>query len=103
MTSELKQKVAQNIREAFAGMGHSINIFPGDFRTANGFWRRVDVYRWQIYGDFYNKDAGRYQRIEISSWDTLSACARKGMTVTPPGSLFSSWEANAVEHEKATA
>lgn len=101
MASELKERVAQNIRDAIAEMGFSINIFPGDFRVVSGFWRRVDVFRWQVYADLY--DGSRWTRIEISSWDTLSACARKGMTIRAPGYLVASWEADAAEPQKAAA
>lgn len=93
--SELKQKVAQNLRDAFAKEGIVINIFPGDFRTADGFWRRVDVYRWQIYVDMFTND--RWQRVEVSSWDNLTDCAKKGLTVYQSrlNEFMYVWEADA--------
>ncbi len=90
--SEIKQRVAQNIRDAFAATGIACNVFAGDFRTADGAWRRADVYRWQIYVDINR--GGRWERVEVSGWDTLKDCARKGMEVHQNETMLSKpWEA----------
>lgn len=90
--SELKQRVAQNLRDAFEARGIACSVFPGDFRTADGFWRRVDVYRWQIYADIFRN--GRWERVEVSGWDPLKDCARKGLTVEQNQYMLSKpWEA----------
>ena len=94
--SALKKKVAHLLRDEYEKLGIMCNIFPGDFRTADGFWRRVDVFRWQIYVELYCADR-KWRREEISSWDTLTECGRHGITIdySNRGGILHSWEAHA--------
>jgi len=102
--SQLKQKVAQLIRDEFDRMGIRANLFAGDFRTADGFWRRVDVYRWQIYLELYHPEQviegevvpGRFKRDELCCWESLTDCAKRGISISlnPSGSFSKVWEAD---------
>lgn len=96
--SDLKERVAQNLRDAFKARDLLCNVFPGDFRCVEGFWKRADVYRWQIYVDLW--DGIHWQRVEVSSWATLKECARKGMTVDPPNFNRNGWEADPFEEKR---
>lgn len=92
------------IRDEIKADGHECNIFPSDFRVAQGFWRRVDVYRWQIYVEINDLASGRFIREEISRWDTLTDCGRHGIEIDVNHSNgFSSWiEAHAKYPAKQT-
>lgn len=99
--SELAERLAQRIRDTFASMGYVATIGACNFRPVIGFWKRVDVYRWQVYMDIAKK-GGRFQRIELSSWDTMTECVRNGLSISPPHSLESSWEAHAADSPSST-
>lgn len=98
LRSELKDRVAQKIIDEFERLGFGCILYPGDFRTADGFWRRCDVYRWQIYVQLAEVGGnGRWDQVELSSWDTLTACGRHGIEISFKGHLgsFGNWEADA--------
>lgn len=84
--SVLAENIAQKIRDAFQEMGIQCSLFAGDFRTADGFWRKVDVYRWQIHVQLYVNEM--WIQAEVSSWASMSMCRRGKLVIERDGYLW---------------
>ena len=80
-----RARTAQRLEAALRAEGFDAVVDPSSLRPAQGYWRtdyRADVQRWE--GSFKIKNppewGNPYRTIMVSSWDTMTDCAR-GLTI----------------------
>lgn len=82
-------KILERLRRSIEDQGFS-NV---ELRPATGHWRTsvmADVHRWDGFGTsggLHGVPAG--SRVTFSSWDTMTACVRRGIEISRDGA---SWQ-----------
>lgn len=76
-------KLAVKLREAFLRCRFGeLDISPSEFMFVSGGWKKLDVYRWEVWANLTRPD-GFKLRVSIGSYDTMSDCVKKeGVDIT---------------------
>jgi hypothetical protein len=75
----LRQRLAKAIVQAFANEGVTVRCDPKNLYPAQGRWRsdfRMDVRRWEGSLELQVAESGGFLRMNVESWDTMTACIR---------------------------
>ncbi len=72
-------------------------------RPAQGAWRtdeRLDVYRWEGYGEISYSKGERWIGFSVDSWDTMTRSLRYGFTIEGAHRRSLAWEVHSKEPVK---
>lgn len=72
--SKLKERAIKIIRERFPEW----EVYEDDIDCVTGFWKRVDVYRWQIHFRLKKRDSRDREILRsVGCWETLSSFVKE--------------------------
>jgi len=82
--SENCVKLAQKLRDGFERDGFGkLLISPTEFFFVSGFWKKMDVYRWEVWCELIRPDSCLV-RIHIGSMYCVKDCVKKhGVDIRP--------------------
>lgn len=71
-------KLAEKLRDGFERCGFGrLDISATEFDFVSGGWKKLDVYRWEVWAELTRPD-GYIGRVTIGSYDTLADCVKSG-------------------------
>ncbi len=94
----IRSRLVDRLLDAFTAQGLHAAIADDDLQPAQGHWRTspyADVYRWEGY--IHIDD--RYGAQHLVCWDTMTECAKRGVTVEWDQSIMA-WEVDALPRAK---
>lgn len=76
--SENSEKFCERLRIEFKAQGFgNLNISPSKLMFVSGGWKRLDVYRWEVWAELTRPDLSYTDKISMGGYDTLKDCVIK--------------------------